>query len=245
MKKPILTLLCALCVTVSAFAQEAVLHENIVRPSMTDAYHTAVMKIKEACAANKIKMSWRTLAFEDNTYGHAVAVDGKASLETDLWKELKSKIGDEAFDKLAADLEKNVESQLLGTMVFLPDHSYMDPKPDDGYRMILYIFPIAGKETDTEDLFLEWKKTYESNKTPLNFHVYKTSYGPDQGYLVSFSGKNPADVEAKIAATHQLLGDIGGELWKKQMSLTRKYFYKRGYIVPELSYAYEEGLAEK
>ena len=97
MKTLILTFSCALWIAACSFAQELVIHENNVHPFMTDAYRSAVLKLKEACVTNKINMRWHTMVFDDNTFSHFLPVQGTASVETDLWVELKSKIGEEAL----------------------------------------------------------------------------------------------------------------------------------------------------
>jgi hypothetical protein len=238
MKQFAVTLSCALLIAACSFAQEAVIHENNVHPSMTDAYRSAVLKLKEACVTNKINMSWVTMVFDDNTFSHVLPVQGTASVETDIWVELKSKIGNVAFEKLVADLGPAIASSTLGTSVPMPQHSYLDPKPGEFYRMMLFVFPLPGKETELENLFLEWKRAFESSKTTENYHLYKITYGADRGYIVSLSAKNAADMEVKRNQTHQLMGDKEMELWKKQLSLTRKYFWRRGYFMPQLGYAY-------
>lgn len=240
MTKLFLTFSCALWIAACSYAQEAVIHENNVRPSMTDEYRAAILKLKEACATNKVNMRWLTMVFDDNTFSHVLPVQGTASLDTDLWVELKSKIGQEAFEKLIADFQPAIASRNYGTAVLMPQHSYLDPKPDEFYRMILFVFPLPGKETEMENLFLEWRKAFESGKATENYHIYRTAYGADRGYLISLSAKNAADMEVKRNQTHQLLGDKEMELWQKQLKLTDRYFWKRGYFAQQLGYTYTE-----
>lgn len=238
MKKTITTMCCILLFAVCGIAQENVLHENIVRPSQTDDYITAVKKFKQTCEANKVEMVWHTFSIEDNSYVHVIPVKGTASLGADLWTNLKSKIGQEAFDKLADELKGNVESQIAWTATKMANHSYISPIEGEPYRMILYLYPLAGKEKELEDLFLEWKKYYEESKAAVTFHTYKIKYQEEDGYLIALPAKDPADMERKFAETRQVLGETEARLWKKQMSLTKKYYWKRGYYSPDLSYSF-------
>lgn len=237
--KTITTLCCILCFAVCGVAQQAVIHENNVHPSMTEQYKTAVLKLKDVCAANKINMKWVTMVFDDNTFAHVLPQPGEASLDTDLWVELKSKIGEDAFQKLVGDIRAAVASSVYGTSAFMPEHSYFDPKPDEPYRAILCVYPLSGKEAEMENLFLDWKKAFAACKTPENFHVYKVIHGGEQAYLISLSAKDPADMEVKRSQTYQLGGDMA-ELWNKQLKLTKKYFWRRGYFDPRLGYAHGE-----
>lgn len=239
MKKSITTLCCML-VAVYSIAQEYILHENIVKPSLNDNYITSVKKLRDVCAANKINMSWSTFVFEDNSYGHILPAKGTASLETDIWTELRTKIGQEEFQKLVAELQASMVSQIPGTIVAMPDHSYQKAADDEYYRMILYLYPLEGKETEIENFFLEWKKHYVEKKSPSAYNIYKVQYGEqkDRLYLISLSAKDAADMEARMGENRNLIGETLGYLWKKQMSFTKKYYFRRGYFAPDLGYSF-------
>ncbi|MEX2234866.1 MAG: hypothetical protein WD824_22070 [Cyclobacteriaceae bacterium] len=241
MKKLIVTICCALCMAVCALGQQAIIHENAVRPPMTKSYIEGIKKLKEACSTHKTKMSWFTVAFDDNSYAHVLPVEGTASLQTNLFADLEAKIGADAFASLVAPIQEAIDSRMESISIAMPDLSYLDPLPGERYRMILYVIPLEGKEAEMEKVFAEWKKTYESKKATENFHIYRMTSGPEAGYLISISAKNPADMEAKRAKNYQLVGaDVIASLWDKQVALTKKYYWKRGYFVPELGYDYSE-----
>lgn len=244
MKKPIPTLLCALCVTVSAFAQEKpreiVIHDNVVSPSKNQAYRAAVMKLKEQCTQHKVNMTWNTVAMDDNTYVHTLPVEGTAAYEMDHFAELKTKIGVDAFDALIAELQDGIESQVERLSITMPEHSYRRPMPDENYRMVLRVIPLEGKSQALEDLFLEWQKLYASKNANENFGIQRVRSGDEESYSIILSAKSPADMARKREESMNLLGDMANELWNKQLALTKKYFWRRGWIVPELSYKYED-----
>ena len=237
MKKLIVTICCALCMAVCALGQQAIIHENAVRPAMTKSYVEGVKKLKEACTANKIKMSWRTIVFEDNSYAHVLPVEGTASLQTNLFGDLEAKIGADAFASLIAPIREAIDSRTESISIAMPDLSYLDPLAGENYRMILFLVPLDGKEAEMEKVFAEWKKTYQSKKVTENYHLYRITSRPDAGYMISLSAKNPADMEAKRAKTNQIVGqDVIAALWDKQVALAKKYYWKRGYFIPELGY---------
>ena|SRR5687768_15498594 len=238
MKKSITTLCCMLF-AVYSIAQEFILHENIVKPSLNDNYITSIKKLRDVCAANKINMSWSTFVFEDNSYAHILPVKGTASIETDIWTELKSKIGQEEFQKLVAEIQASMASQIPGTIVAMPDHSYLKAADDEYYRMILFLQPLEGKETELENFFLEWKKHYVEKKSPSAYNVYKVQYGDQKEslYLINLSAKDAADMEARMGENRNLMGETLAYLWKKQMSFTKKYYFRRGYFAPDLGYS--------
>lgn len=239
MKKSITTIWCALCFTVCSFGQEFILHENVVQPSMTDQYIIAVKKLKDACVANKVNIAWSTFVFEDNSFAHVLPVKGSASLETDLWVELKSKIGQEKFDNLVSGLQASMVTQIPGTITAMPEHSYLKAAEGEQYRLVLFLFPLEGKETEIENFFLEWKKHYVEKKSPSAYNIYKLQYGEqkEKGYIINMSAKDAADMEARMSENRNLMGESLGYLWKKQMSFTKKYYFKRGYFAPDLGYA--------
>ncbi|MEX2234869.1 MAG: hypothetical protein WD824_22085 [Cyclobacteriaceae bacterium] len=49
--------------------------------------------------------------------------------------------------------------------------------------------------------------------------------------------KNEGELVAKQTKTMEVAGAEIPKLWEKQMSLTQKYYWKRGWVLPELSYA--------
>lgn len=224
---------------VGSIAQEYILHENIVKPSSSENYITAVKKLRDVCAANKVNTSWSTFVFEDNSYGHILPTKGTASLETNLWTELKLKIGQEAFQKLVDELQASMTSQIPGIIVAMPEHSYLKAADNEYYRMILFLYPLEGKETELENFFLEWKKHYVEKKSPSAYNIYKLQYGEqkERVYLINLSARDAADMEARMAVNRNLMGETLGYLWKKQMSFTKKYYFRRGYFVPDLGYA--------
>ena len=234
-----MTTLCCMLVAVYSIAQEYILHENIVKPSLNENYITSIKKLRDVCAANKINMTWSTFVFEDNSYGHILPVKGTASLETDIWTELKSKIGQEEFQKLVAEIQASMTSQIPGIIVAMPEHSYLKAADNEYYRMILFLYPLEGKETELENFFLEWKKHYVEKKSPSAYNIYKLQYGEqkERVYLINLSARDAADMEARMAVNRNLMGETLGYLWKKQMSFTKKYYFRRGYFVPELGYA--------
>jgi hypothetical protein len=236
MKAKLLTLACCMAFLAGAFAQQSVLHENVVPPWKTEAYAAAIMKLKEACVANKVKMSWRTVQLSDNNFAHILPVEGTASVETDLFVELRSKIGEEAFASLVGGIQENMDGRILGTLAFMPGHSFLKPDPGEMYRRFLYIFPLAGKEKEMEDLIMEWKSAYEQYKSPENFNVYRINYGGEQGYVLSLAGKNRVDQATRRQKSIDLLGDTGTKLWRRTSAICKKYFWKEGQIRADLSY---------
>ena len=213
MKKS-MTTLCCMLVTVYSIAQEYILHENIVKPSLNENYITSIKKLRDVCAANKINMTWSTFVFEDNSYGHILPVKGTASLETDIWMELKSKIGQEEFQKLVAEIQASMTSQIPGIIAAMPEHSYLKAADDEYYRMVLFLYPLEGKETELEDFFLEWKKHYVEKKSPSAYNVYKVQYGEQKEklYLINLSAREAAEMEASMRENRNLMGETLGYL---------------------------------
>ena len=206
---------------------------------MTDQYIIALNKLKDACIANKINIAWNTFVFEDNSFGHLLPVKSSASLEADLWAELKSKIGQEKFDNLVGGLQAAMVRQIPGTLTAMPEHSYLKAADDERYRLVLFLFPLEGKEPEIENFFLEWKKHYVEKKSTAPYSIYKLQYGEqkEQGYIISLPAKDAADMEARMSENRDRMGETLGYLWKKQMSFTKKYYFRRGYFVPDLGYA--------
>lgn len=244
MKNLILTLCAFLCFAASAFAQQNAprhlfIHESVVKPGMTANYNAAITKIRDACAINKINVNWFTVRYEDNTYVHLFPITTLGALDKNLLGDLQAKIGAEAFAALGTNLDQYVDAKSLSVSTMIQEASYLEPLPGENYQEVLFITPIPGKEREIEQVMHEWRAAYEANKIPEAYHIFRNSIGGEFGYVLVLFAKNPADMREKRNKSADMLGsETVTKLWNKQSALTKKYYWKRGNMLPDLSYSF-------
>ena len=237
MKKTILTLWCTLCITVFAFAQQQYfVHENVIKPSMSQAYEASIKKLRDACAQHKINTTWTTFRYDDNTYGHFFPINGLGALDKSVFGDLDAKMDKQALASIWADINKCIDSDNQVVITSLPELGYLTPGEGENYKAVLFLSPLPGKWQENEMVFAEWKKAYAAKKAPSGFLVFRVMFGNQSGYAVVISAKNPADFADKQNKTFAVAQDDINRLWTKQMSLVKKTYWRYCNFVPELSY---------
>jgi hypothetical protein len=240
MKKSI-TLLAALALAISTtLAQTSTntfsIREEIIKPPMTARFMEAMKKFKAACEESKVTFTWTTLLFDDNTIMFVAPINSMAELDKNPFAPLETKFGKEGAGKIWAEFDGCIESYTDYVVTRLPEYSYLSPPAGENARDILYWYVEPGKEREAQVLMAEWKKLYETKKSPSGFTVYRTMMGKEFGYAIVSWGKGPADIAMKVEKNHELFGQEAGALWAKTQAITRKYFSKRAVVMPEYSY---------
>ena len=213
------------------------IYEDVVKPSMDATYKEALKKLKSACEQHKAGLSWSSAAFDDGSYSHLVPIKGLADLDKNMMADLESKMGKESLGAIFAELDKCVESQSSFAVSMLPNMSYMTPPAGENYRDLLFWQVLPGKEAEGEKIIMEWKKLHEDKKAPNGFVTYKVLFGREPGYAFVSWGKNEVDLATKAQKTNELFGEEGGKLWAKTMAMTKKYYSKRAWVLPDFSHA--------
>lgn len=241
MRKLVTTLCFSLFLSLLAIAQTAptqfVIYEDQVKPSMDAAYKAALKKLKSACELHKANFSYTSVAYDDNSYAHLVPVKGFADLDKNMLGELETKMGKDALGAIFAEFDKCIESSSSLVVSMLPNLSYMSPPTGESFRDILFWEFQPGKEAEAEKLIMEWKTLYESKKAPGGFLTFKVLLGRAPGYAFVGWGKNELDYATKNQKNNEAFGDESGKLWAKTLTITRKYYSKRAWVLSDHSYA--------
>jgi predicted CopG family antitoxin len=238
--KKLISIGCIMIIATCALAQTAPIMFGVfvdnVKPSMDANYREALKKLKSVCQQNKTNVNWNSVGFDDNSYAHLVPMKSFSDLDKNPWTELSAKIGKEAMANLWADLDKCVDEHSSYMMTKMPDLSYLAPVEGENYRDILFWYAESGKEAEAEKIIAEWKNLYESKKAAGGVITYKVIFGREPGYAIVSWGKNEADLAAKNQKNNELFGEEAGKLWAKTMLITKKYYSKRAWVMPDFSY---------
>jgi hypothetical protein len=145
--------------TTLVFAQTAsIVHEDFVKPSMDVNYREAMKKLKAACEQYKTGPSWTTIAYDDNSYRHIVAIKSFADLEKNTFADLEVKMGKDALAKLWAELDECLESHRDIVMTPIPELSYLAPTENENYRNVTFWHILPGKDNEAQSILNDWKE---------------------------------------------------------------------------------------
>jgi hypothetical protein len=241
MKKIVLVLFVAALMTTGAFSQQKAqryaVYEDQVKPSMNSKYWECMKKVKSNSVQHKLNGAWTSVGFDDNSYVHMVPITNFADLDKNMFADLETKMGKDAHHAMWSEFDQCIESSRSYIVTSLPELSYSSPSQGENFRDVLFWQIIPGQEKASEDLLKEWVKLYESKKVPGGFLTFKVLFGSEPGYAIVSWGKNEAEAAAKAQKTRELLGEEGGKMWQKTLAITKKYYAKRGDILPDVSYS--------
>jgi hypothetical protein len=241
MKKQILILLVATCLASSAFSQQKAqrfaVYEDQVKPSMNGKYWECMKKVKANSSQHKLAGGWTSVGFDDNSFIHLVPIANFAELDKNMFADLETKMGKEAHHAMWAEFDQCIEASKSYIITSMPELSYMNAPAGENFRDVMFWQVMPGQEKASEDLLKEWAKLYESKKTPSGFMTYKVLFGSEPGYAIVSWGKDEADAAVDFQKTKDLLGEEAGKMWGKTMAITKKYYSKRGNVLPDASYS--------
>lgn len=218
-------------------AQRYAVYEDQVKPSMNGKYWECMKKVKTNSAQHKLAAGWTSVGFDDNSFIHMVPIANFADLDKNMFADLEAKMGKEAHQAMWAEFDQCIETSKSYIVTSLPEMSYMSPPVDETFRDVMFWQVIPGQEKASEDILKEWVKLYESKKTPSGFLTFKVLFGSEPGYAIVSWGKNEADAATDFQKTKELLGEEAGKMWRKTLAITKKYYSKRGDILPDASYS--------
>lgn len=238
MKKSLFALAAALLLSVVVRAQAPTMFavfEDVVKPSNDAKFRDAVKKLKAACEANKLASGWTTIAFDDNTYHHALPIKSFADLDKNPFADLETKLGKDALGNIWTEIDQNVSGQSSFVARQLTEYSYLQPAAGNNAWLITFWYPELGRDAEVNALLADWKKLYETKKATNPYNVYRIEFGKP-GYAFISWGKSPADAMEKEQKNNELLGDDGSKLWQRTAAISSRYYTRHGMTATDLSY---------
>ena len=224
-----------------------VIHEDIVKPSKVAEYEKAAKGFAEALAkADMHNLKNLVIQTDDMVYSYVSEVENMASLDERPFKELKEKMGEEAFDAMFDAYNGTFESHRNFMVRLRDDLSYTPEQSEESTEEMnfrhwdfVHYFPDKGDEA--KEISKEWVELYKSKKSPMGYRTYTGGLGTDTPFYVYVAwAKDAQDFHAQNDKNRELLGDEGKDLWQRTLAITRKFEHKNGRIRPDLSYLPEE-----
>jgi len=220
------------------------IHEDRVKPSMTDTYEKIMKDLIAACKENNVQETqWLTLRFNDNTYLYVTPMKNMAELDKNGFQTLNDKMGDDKVGKLFSRFDETYDEH-GDYVVYLNDElSYM---PDgmtqtiegQNYRIMYYNYVTPEKDKGFAESMKKIKAAFEKHNSKIHYRVYKTGFGVmGTYYMIAVAGESEAKLAAAGDENRSLMKDDFEPLIKELNNHAYKKEEKRGWMRPDLGYA--------
>jgi len=217
--------------------------EIVVKPPQDEAYYKACKD--EVAILAKYKYPYDIYAYYVSAFRYMFVTPLKNYADMDNMYQ-----ADEDFAKKAGDEYKNLRKAFKGTYESIGESTWYG-MPDLGYepasprlkpeeeKFILddSNYVEAGKGEEFEGVLKEMVALCKSKNVTEGWQVYVCDIGPEMPvYVVSWSGKDIADVYGYFKTISDMLGEEGKALMAKANALLRKEILQERWYLPELSY---------
>ena len=223
-------------------------HEDVVKPSMVAEYEKATKAFQEALAKHDMPGLQNVVVQNDQmVYSYLTEIENMATLDERPFRDLKEKMGDEAFDAMF-DAYKGTYVSHRNYMIRLrADLSYMPEGAADGgggemnFRHFDFAHFNPGKSDEAREIAKEWVTLYESKKSPMGFRTYTGDLGTNiSTYTWVRWAKSAADFYTQEEKNRELLGEEGENLWNRTLAVMDKFEHNNGRVRLDLSYIPKE-----
>lgn len=212
-----------------------------IAPANYGSYSNSIKALIEGMHNAGVKNAeWHCGFQDDYTAIYAVPHDNFADLDKNYWTEAIEKMGKEKFQKLADNLNAQIEkdnSALYKKKVALGyKHASIDNSNTDYREWITYEFK-PGTSKKVEAICKEWKDLYQKHDVKMQYSIYFGGIGtPDFTIIQVVPGKDAGEVEKILEAADKKVGKEGEALWKRTKELMVRREIKRGYYQRDLSF---------
>lgn len=219
------------------------IHEDHVKPSMTDEYEQVSKDLVAACKEHNIQDNmWLTMALNDNSYLYISPIDNMASLDENGFKTLSEKMG---ADKMGAlfDRFNPTYNEHGDYIVYLSKNlSYMpggisQTIEGQNYRTLYYNYVTPENNKGFVEVLKKMKAAFEKHNSKLNYRVYRSGFGVMGNYYMIAVAAESNLAAAKIGDENwNLMKDDFDPLLKEMSKYTWKMDQKRGWMREDLGY---------
>ena len=232
-----------------SFSQEAkdsqayLIHEDRVKPGMTDEYEQIAKDLVAVCKEHNIQETqWLTMALNDNSYLYVTPMKNFAELDENVFATLSEKMGEDKMKDLF-DRFNNTYDEHGDYVVYLNKNlSYMPggvSQTVDGqnYRTLYYNYVTPENNKGFVETMKKLKANFEKHNSKLHYRVYKTGFGVmGTYYMIAIAAENNLESAKMGDENWSAMKDDFGPLLKELSKHTWKTDEKRGWMREDLGY---------
>lgn len=219
------------------------IHEDRVKPGMTEKYEKVSKDLIAACKEHDIKdNSWLTVRMNDNTYMYVTPINSMADLDKNGFETLAEKMG---ADKMGAIFERynDTYNKHGDYVIYLNKNlSYMpggvsQTVEGQNYRLFYYNYVTPENDKGFADTMKKIKSAFEKNNSKMHYRVYKSGFGTmGTFYMIAVASKGEVDMAQNGDENWEMMKDDFQPLLNQLNKHTYKMEEKRGWMRPDLAF---------
>jgi len=219
------------------------IHEDRVKPGMTDEYEQIAKDLVAACKEHNIQdTQWLTMALNDNSYLYVTPMNNFADLDRDDFATLSEKMGKDNMSALFERFNTTYDEHGDYVVYLNKGLSYMpggvaQTIEGQNYRTLYYSYVKPENNKDFVATLKKLKASFEKHDSKMHYRVYKTGFGVmGTYYMVAVAAENNLE-SAKIGDENwKTMKDDFEPLLKEMSKYTWKTDEKRGWMRSDLGY---------
>ena len=221
-------------------------HEDQVKPSMTQEYEKISKEFMEACKKHNLQdISWQVASTSTGRYFNISAIENMAELDKNVMAPLSEKMGKEAFGDMFKRFNECYDKHgdyivyLNEELTYMPE-GINTATEGQNYRKWHYLHVTPGNIQNLKGKLKELKALFAQKGSKEYYRIYHNGFG-NMGdyYLAVLSAVDAEDAIKKSKENQELLGEEGKKLFDEVFSFVNKYEVESGGMHPELAYSSE------
>lgn len=228
------------------------IHEDKVKPSMTQEYEKVSKEFADACKEHGLQdMSWVSASTSTGRYLSISPMEKFGDLDKDYFAPMAEKMGEEAFQDLfkrfnaCYDTHGDYVVYLNNELTYMPETATTVPE-DETYRKWHFLYVAPSNIQKLKEKMKELKALYAKKGAKQGYRIFHNGFGNMGDYYVAvLSAKDAEDYAKKSKANDVLLGEEGKKLFGQIMEYVLKYEVETGEMHPELAYSPTNDVAKK
>ena len=196
------------------------IHEDRVKPAMTQTYEKISKDLVAACKEHDIKdTNWLAMRTDDNRYFYISPISSLADLDKNGFETLSEKMGQDNVSALFNRYNECYDEHGDYVLILHKELSYMpggisQTVEGEDYRTFYYHYVTPESNKAYVESMKKIKAAFEKHNSKITYRVYSSGFGVmGNYYMIAISGEN----EAKSA----LRGDENWELMKDDFDSKR------------------------
>jgi len=219
------------------------IHEDHVKPSMSEEYEQVAKDLVAACKEHKFEGSmWLSMRLNDNSYLYITPIKSMADLDNNEFEALSEKMGADKMKALFARFSPTYDEHGDYVVYLHKNLSYMpagvsQTVEGQNYRTLYYNYVTPENDKGFVETLKKIKASFEKHNSKLHYRVYKTGFGVmGTYYMIAVAAENNLESAKTGDENWSVMKDDFGPLLKEMSNHTWKTDEKRGWMREDLGY---------
>jgi len=218
-------------------------HEDRVKPGMTDTYEKVTKDLVAACKEHNVQETgWISLRMNDNSYLFVSPINSMADLDKNGFASLSEKMG---ADKMSALFDRYNETYTQHGDYIIYLHKDLSYQPSgisqtvegENYRVMYYNYVTPENDKAFAETMKKMKAAFEKHNSKMHYRVYKSGFGVmGTFYMVAVAAEGEAQGAQRGDENWEVMKNDFEPLLNELSNHTSKMEEKRGWMRPDLAY---------